>query len=148
MRAANIASFVFAASLLISCAEQEPAHATATPVRPQIIGNVKSLSSADLRTILDLERDAILKEFHSPPTSITIRVINPNHVMFFFDVRGQQCGNPLDRVNGKWSRPAGPRVIVVGSNQAMQPTAGRSEVASEIMKTHPFQSTLALTSGG
>ena len=34
------------------------------------------------------------------------------------------------------------------SNQAMQPTAGRSEAASQFMKTPPFQSTRALASGG
>ena len=34
------------------------------------------------------------------------------------------------------------------SNQAMQPTAGRSEAASQFMKTPPFQATLALASGG
>jgi len=33
-------------------------------------------------------------------------------------------------------------------NQAMQPTAGRSEATSQFMTTYPFQVTLALASGG
>jgi len=35
-----------------------------------------------------------------------------------------------------------------GSNQAMRPTAGRSDVALHSMKTRPLQFTLALASGG
>ena len=147
MRAANMGSFICAASLLIGCAEQEPTHVTAAPVRPQIIGNVKSISSADLRTILDLERDAILKEFHSPPTSITVRVINHNHVMVFFDVPGHQCGEPVDRVAGKWTRPPGPRVIVVGSNQALQLTTGRHETSLHFMIQFSMLAKLASASG-
>ncbi len=34
------------------------------------------------------------------------------------------------------------------SNQAMQPTAGRSHASLNIMKTRPLQSTVALASGG
>ena len=41
------------------------------------------------------------------------------------------------------SVPATPR-----PNQAMQPTAGRFEAASQFMKTPPLQATLALASGG
>ena len=126
----RLALVFFGPVLLAGCADQAnvPApNVSAAPVRPRIIGNVKSVSSADLRTILDLERDAIAKEFRSPPTSITVRVINHNSVMVFFDVRGQQCGDPVDRVRGKWRRPDRPRVIVVGSNHALQPTADRSD---------------------
>jgi len=39
-------------------------------------------------------------------------------------------------------------VITSRPNQALQPTAGRSEAASQFMKTHPLQATLAPTSGG
>jgi hypothetical protein len=33
-------------------------------------------------------------------------------------------------------------------NQAMQPTAGRSDASLHFMKKHPLQATLALASGG
>ena len=33
------------------------------------------------------------------------------------------------------------------SNQAMQPTAGRSDASFHFMKTRPFQATLVLASG-
>jgi len=36
----------------------------------------------------------------------------------------------------------------LGPNQTTQRTAGRSEAASQIMKTPPFQATLAFASGG
>jgi hypothetical protein len=112
-------------ALLPSCAEQPRVSITpTTPVQPHFIGSVKSISSADMRAIVDLERDAITKEFRSPPNSITVRVINHNHVMVFFDVRGcQQCGDPIDRVDGKWRRPGGPRATIVGSNHAVELTA-------------------------
>ena len=111
--------------LLGACAEQVNVAGAPAPVRPQVIGKVKSLSFADIRTILDLERDAIVKEFHSPPSSITIRVIDHNHVMIFFEVRGQQYGDPVDRIQGKWKRPGGPRATIVGPNQALERTADR-----------------------
>jgi hypothetical protein len=113
---------VLATALLASCAEEPPASTVA--VQPHFIGSVKSISSADRRTIVDLERDAIIKEFHSQPTSMTIRVINHDHVMIFFVVRGQQCGEPVDRIKGKWTRPNAPRVTVVGlTNRSSRPLA-------------------------
>jgi hypothetical protein len=119
---------VLATALLASCAEEPPVSTTPkAPVQPHFIGSVKSISSADMRAIADLERDAIVKEFHSAPTSMTIRVINHNHVMVFFEVRGQQCGDPVDRVGGKWRRPGGPRATIVRSNHALEPTAGRCD---------------------
>jgi len=126
----RLALLFFGAVLLSGCADQAnvPApNVSAAPVHPQIVGNTKSISSADTRTIIDLEHAAILKEFHAFPTSMTVHVINHNHVFIFFDVGGQQCGDPVDRVSGKWRRPDRPRVIVVGSNHALQPTDGRSD---------------------
>ena len=120
--------FVMGTALLVSCAS-EPPPSTAT-IQPHVIGNAKTISSADLHTILALERDAIIKEFHSAPTSMTIRVINHNHVMVFFEVRGQQCGDPVDRLGGKWRRPGGPRATIVRSNHALEPTAGRRDAHS------------------
>jgi hypothetical protein len=108
--------------LLASCAAQPPARMGA--FQPHFIGNVKSVSAADKRTILELQRDAILKEFRALPDSITVRVINHNYVMVFYDVRGHQCGDPVERKKGKWTRPPGPRVTVVGlTNRSNQPLA-------------------------
>jgi hypothetical protein len=120
------ASLLVATAMPTSCAAQPPARTGA--FQPHFIGNVNSISSTDKRAILAFERAAILKEFHVLPDSITVRVINHNHVMVFYDVRDHQCGEPVDRTGGRWKGPGGPRVILSGSNQALQPTTGRSDV--------------------
>ena len=104
------ALFVVAMALLSGCVD-EPAAGTAI-AHPRVIGKVKSISSDDIRTILQLERDGILKEFHSLPTSITVEVVNHNYVSISFTVRGQQCGDAIYRIRGKWTRPNIPRATV------------------------------------
>ena len=59
MRVRNHALFVLAVALLGGCVN-EPAANTAI-AHPRVIGKVKSISSDDLRAILELERDGILK---------------------------------------------------------------------------------------
>jgi hypothetical protein len=114
---------LMATVLLASCAA-EPTARTGV-FQPHFIGNVQSISSADKRTILELQRDAILKEFRALPNSITVRVINHNYVMVFYEVRNHQCGDPVQRVKGKWTRPPGPRVTVAGlTNRWSQPLFG------------------------
>jgi hypothetical protein len=109
--------------LLASCADQ--ATVPLTPVHPRIIGNVKSVSSADIRTILDLARDAMLREHHSLPTAITLRVIGHDHVMIFSDYPGHQYGDAAERKKGKWKLAAGPRVTIAGlTKRCSQPLAG------------------------
>jgi hypothetical protein len=88
------------------------AAASTAIAHPRVIGKVKSISSDDMRTILELERDAILKEFHSLPTSVTVEVVNHNYVSISFTVRGQQCGDAVYRIRGKWERPDLPRATV------------------------------------
>jgi hypothetical protein len=146
MSAASLASFVFSALLLASCAE--PAHVAVTPVRPQIIGNVKSVSSADIRAILDLIHTAMLKEHHSLPTSMTLCVIDHDHVMIFSEYSGHQYGDPVERKKGKWTLPEGPRVTVVRSNQTLQPTADRRKNLHTTTSTLKFAAQLGSVSGG
>ena len=113
---------VVATAFLASCAEQQPARIGA--FQPHFIGNVNSISSTDKHAILAFERAAILTEFHALPDSITVRVINHNHVMVFYDVREHQCGEPVDRIGRKWKGPGGPRVIVSGlTRRCSQPPA-------------------------
>src|SRR4029077_1191073 len=50
---------------------------------------VASTAIAHPRVILQLERDRILKEFHSLPSSVTVEVVNHNYVSISFTVRGQ-----------------------------------------------------------
>ena len=87
MSICNRALFVVAMALLTDCIE-EPVASTAI-AHPRVIGKVKSISSDDIRTILQLERDGILKEFHSLPSSVTVEVVNHNYVSISFTVRGQ-----------------------------------------------------------
>jgi hypothetical protein len=106
----NRALFVVAMALFSGCVG-EPAASTAI-AHPRVIGKVKSISSDDMRTILELERDGILKEFHSLPTSVTVEVVNHNYVSISFTVRGWQCGDAVYRIRGKWTRPNLPRAII------------------------------------
>ena len=110
MSICNRAVFALAIALLSGCAG-EPVASTAS-AHPRVIGKVKSISSEDLRIILELERDGILKEFHSLPTSVTVEVVNHNYVSISFTVRGQQCGDAVYRIRGKWTRPNLPRATI------------------------------------
>jgi hypothetical protein len=116
MTTAGAALISLGAVLLASCASQP--NPPVAPVRPRIIGNVKSVLSADLRAILDLARDAMLKEHHFLPTTITVRIIDHDHVMIFSEYAGHLYGDPVERKKGKWKLAEGPRVTIAGLTKA------------------------------
>ena len=105
------ATFLSAAALLFaSCAHEVGVRSA--PVHARIEGNVRSVSSADIREALHLYLEAIAKELGSVPRAVTIHVIDHDHVEVECLFQGVQYGDAVDRVKGKWKVRAGPRATI------------------------------------
>jgi hypothetical protein len=103
--------------MLAGCAEHFPHQPPPPPpARPSIEGNVKSVSSVDIRFVLELKRrDMIQSDRHASPI-YSVRVVDHNHMQIHYWSGSVECWAYAERVKGKWKLSGVERVIVSGSN--------------------------------
>jgi hypothetical protein len=98
---------------LPACTEPESSR-TAAPAT--IEGNIHSVSSADIRAVLDLVREHIKHISYPRPGPIhRVIVIDHNHIEVCYYVGGETC-DEFARVKGHWIIPEVERKIVRGVN--------------------------------
>ena len=73
------------------------------PSHPKVEGRVTSVSSADIREVIRLKQQDMLKEYGRVLPIYTIRVHSRNHVeVQFWGAEGTEYWRDAHRVNGKW----------------------------------------------
>jgi hypothetical protein len=83
---------------------------------PKIEGRVRTVSSADIRAVLDTVRAHLTKIYYPRPGPIhRIIVVDHNHITVCYYVRGETC-DQYERVQGHWIIPEVKREIVTGVN--------------------------------
>jgi hypothetical protein len=98
---------------LPACTEPESSRSAAPPT---IEGRVGSVSSADIRAVLNTVRAHLSKIYYPRPGPIRrVIVVDHNHIKVCYYVRGETC-DQFERVKGQWIIPEVEREIVTGVN--------------------------------
>jgi hypothetical protein len=98
---------------LPACTEPESSRSAAPPT---IEGRVRSVSSADIRAVLDTVRAHLNHVSYPRPGAIhRVIVIDHNHIKVCYYVGGETC-DQFERVEGQWIIPEVEREIVPGVN--------------------------------
>jgi hypothetical protein len=80
-----------------------PAAIPPPPGHPKIEGNVNSVSSADIREVIQLKQQDTLREYGKVLPIYTVRVHNKNHIeVQYWGTDGIEFWRDARRVNGKW----------------------------------------------
>ena len=73
------------------------------PGHPKIEGAVESVSAADIREVIRLKQQDMIKEFGRPLPIYTVRVHNKAHIEIqFWEPDGVEVWRDARRVKGKW----------------------------------------------
>jgi len=98
--------------MVAGCAEEplsvrlpgpRPAAIPRAPHQPTIEGNVKSVSSADIREVICLKQQDMVKEYGKVLPIYTVRVHSKNHIeVEYWGADGVEFWRDARRVKGKW----------------------------------------------
>jgi hypothetical protein len=73
------------------------------PRHPKIEGRVEAVSAADIREVIRLEQQDMIKRFGRPLPIYTVRIHSKNHVeVQFWEPDGIELWRDARRVKGKW----------------------------------------------
>ncbi len=73
------------------------------PRHPTIEGHVESVSAADIREVIRLKQQDMIKEFGRPLPIYTVRVHSKNHIeVQFWEPDGVEVWRDARRLEGKW----------------------------------------------
>jgi hypothetical protein len=95
-------SFCVFALLLAGCAEHPQTQLPRPPAHPIIEGNIKSVSSADIRFVLQLMREDMIRYRGSKFPVYTVRVLDRDHIEICYWPEGEETWASAERVKGKW----------------------------------------------
>jgi hypothetical protein len=94
---------------LLSCAPQQGIHVESSqhvqppaPLQPKIEGNLRSVSSADLRLALNVMRMHMAKEYGSSLSIYGVYVVDRDRMTMHYWANGVETYGYVDRINGKW----------------------------------------------
>jgi hypothetical protein len=116
MHSLSILALAIGSLTLAGCAETKPPEPPPPPRHPAIEGNFKSVSSADIRRVLDLMRESMIKEYGSALPIYRVEVTDHNHIIIHYWADDTETSEYAERVKGKWKLGDIKRVIVTGSN--------------------------------
>jgi hypothetical protein len=103
--------------MLAGCAEPLPhQQPPPPPARPSIEGSVKSVSSADIRLVLELKGREMIQSDRRMWPIYSVRVVDHNHIQIHYWSSSVECWAYAERIKGKWALSNTERVIVRGSN--------------------------------
>jgi len=73
------------------------------PRHPKLEGHINSVSAADIREVIRLKQQEMVKEFGTALPIYTVRVHSKNHIeVQFWDPEGVEVWRDARRVKGKW----------------------------------------------
>jgi len=73
------------------------------PRHPKIEGRVEAVSAADIREVIRLKQQDMIKEFGKPLPIYTLRVHSKDHIEIqFWEPDGVELWRDARRVKGKW----------------------------------------------
>jgi hypothetical protein len=85
------------------------------PRHPKIEGNVKSVSAADIRDVIGVEQQDLLKDYGKVLPIYRVHVHSRNHIEIqFWTPDGINSWRDVHRVKGKWTPDYVARVIISG----------------------------------
>jgi hypothetical protein len=117
---------LIAAIMLAGCADQ-PQHVAIPglgpqaipppPRQPKIEGDIQSVSAVDIREVIRLKQQDMIREFGRALPIYTVRVHNKNHIeVQFWEPNGIEVWRDARRVKGKWKFDELVPVTIVGAN--------------------------------
>jgi len=125
MRALIYLSALVSALLIFGCADEPryvrvpgpgPQAIPPPPRRPKIEGRVNSVSAADIREVIRLKQQDMIKEFGRSLPIYTVRVHTRDHIeVQFWDPEGVEIWRDARRVKGKWKFDELSRDIIIVS---------------------------------
>lgn len=123
--------------------------ATTAPSPTKIEGRLGSVSKSDIEQAIRLVEDDMRHDFWIVYAIDHVAIHSRDEIVVFYSRGNYTSSIIVQRIHGVWTIYRGVRVTltVPGSNQALQATAGRSDVSLKITKTHLLQLALALADG-
>jgi hypothetical protein len=122
MRVSLILASVVAAVTVAGCADQPhysrmpgpgPQAIPPPPKHPKIEGRVDAVSAADIRGVIRLKQQDMIREFGRPLPIYTVRVHSKDHIeVQFWEPDGIEVWRDARRVKGRWKFDALVPVIV------------------------------------
>ena len=111
MRVSQHLPVLIATAAFVACAQQ-PRQALApqrqfqpppAPAHPKIQGHISSVSSGDIRDVVSLKQQDMLKQYGRVLPIYTIRVIDKNHMQVqYWGADGVEYWRDARRIKGKW----------------------------------------------
>jgi hypothetical protein len=104
---------------VVGCVEHTPSEALRpnppAPSHPRIEGRVKSVSSADIREVIRLKQQDMVKEYGRVLPIYTVRVHSKDHIeVQYWGADGIEYWRDAHRVKGKWKFDALVLVTISG----------------------------------